>query len=259
MNRKLTQITFSPGGTTAGTADIFCAELSPEKNTVDLLTQKPAGDVLLSRDELLVVAMPVFAGRIPDTAKKLLDHYKGDKTPAVALAVFGNRDYDDALLELCDTLKENGFYVIGAGAFVARHSIFPAVARTRPDEEDKKEIREFARQCAAKMEAGNITGEIPGGLKGNRPYKEASALPLKPKGNRKCNRCNICVKICPVGAISAGNPRKTDKALCVTCTACIYHCPQKARNFSGLLYSIAGKKFAEKFSARKSPEWFIQG
>ena len=61
---------------------------------------------------------------------------KGDKTPAVLVCVYGNRNYDDALLELKDISEANGFVPIAAGAFIARHSIFSDVAVGRPDKED---------------------------------------------------------------------------------------------------------------------------
>ncbi len=256
MSRKLTQITFSPGGTTASVADLFCQEFSQDKTTIEFLTQKPNGEIEFNPEELLVVAMPVFAGRLPQIARGMLRHYKGKKTPAVAMVVYGNRDYDDALLELCDILKENGFSVIGAGAFVARHSIFPRVAESRPDGNDKKSIRDFAVQCSKKIEKKAFKDDFPLGFRGKRPYMEASPLPLKPKGNASCNRCNTCVKICPTAAISEKNPRKTDKNACISCTACIYHCPRKARNFSGIMYGAAGKMFQEKCGPRLSPEWY---
>uniref|UniRef100_A0A7T8BB54 4Fe-4S binding protein n=2 Tax=Breznakiella homolactica TaxID=2798577 RepID=A0A7T8BB54_9SPIR len=179
---------------------------------------------------------------------------KGKNTPAIAAVVYGNRAYDDALLELTDILTDNGFVVIGAAAFVARHSIFPEVARGRPDTADKEILRNFARQCGNRLETIASQGHIT--VKGSRPYREAPPLPLKPSGNSRCNSCGACVKICPVGAITAEEPRKTDKAACITCTACIYVCPQKARSFRGLTYKLAGGAFRKKCSSRKEPELF---
>lgn len=64
----------------------------------------------------------------------------------MAVVVYGNRDYEDALLELHDILSENGFVVVAAGAFVARHSIFPDVAAGRPDRDDLDRMAEFAER-----------------------------------------------------------------------------------------------------------------
>ena len=39
------------------------------------------------------------------------------------IAVYGNRDYDDTLLEMKDILTERGFTVIAGLAAIAQHSI----------------------------------------------------------------------------------------------------------------------------------------
>lgn len=37
-------------------------------------------------------------------------------TPAIAVCVYGNRDYDDALIELKDAIEANGFKTVAAAA-----------------------------------------------------------------------------------------------------------------------------------------------
>ena len=69
----------------------------------------------------------------------------GNNTPAVAVCVYGNRDYDDALLEIKDTLNGNGFRTFAAGAFIGRHCIFPKVAEGRPDASDLEKLPHSAR------------------------------------------------------------------------------------------------------------------
>lgn len=255
MNKKVTLFHFSPGGTTAKIGKEFTAVLGSEVETIDLLQNKALAGRTFAQDDMVVVALPVFSGRIPKMCPKMLAKWKGSNTPAVLLAVYGNRDYDDALLEMQDILTENGFVVIGAGAFVARHSVMPQVAAGRPDAQDSEKLIQFAQQCKAKLEqeAGNCLLEI----KGNRPYREIVTLPLKPAGSSACTKCNACVKICPTGAISEDNPRKTDKARCITCTACIYACPVQARNFRGAMYRMAKNAFQKKCMLRKEPEIFI--
>ena len=85
-------------------------------------------------------------GRIPTQTLISLNQIKANKTPAIVVCVYGNRDYDDALLELKEVVESNGFTVISAGAFVAQHSIFPQVGQNRPDEKDLTKIKEFAIQ-----------------------------------------------------------------------------------------------------------------
>ena len=253
MKNQITQIYFSPGGTTARIAEELSSTLAENIQTIDLLKNAPTSPVRYDADGLVQVAMPVFVGRIPSICAELLKKLEGTNTPAIAVVVFGNREYEDALLELTDLLTERGFIVIGAAAFVAQHSIFPEVAKGRPDANDKRQIRDFAFKCLKKLN-GEV---IPVTVKGSKPYRTISTLPIRPSGNYACTSCQACVKICPTAAIDSANPRKTDKRRCISCTACISACPVNARAFGGLMYKIAGKIFAKKYSVRRKPEIFI--
>lgn len=250
---QITQIVFSPGGTTARVAGQISAALAQNVQTVDLLNAPLDDTVLFGPDQLVLAAMPVFSGRIPGVCLELLKRLKGNGTPAVAVVVYGNRAFEDALLELSNLLESQGFVVIGAAAFVAQHSIFPQVAKGRPDAADEEKAKEFALGCLSKLKAKYSPVSVPG----NRPYREAGTPPLRPSGSTACTNCGVCAKICPAGAIDAATPRKTDKERCIACTACIYACPYHARAFHGLLYKIAGRSFAKKNSARKEPEIFL--
>lgn len=133
----MTSIFFSPRGTTKKTAR---AILGHQEKVLerDLLGRPLTEEWTLPAGEPVLVSMPVYAGRIPGICREmLLAHLKGHGNPAIAVAVYGNRDYDDALVELQDLLEENGFCVIAGAAFVAQHSIFTKVAAGRPDEDDR--------------------------------------------------------------------------------------------------------------------------
>lgn len=257
MSRALTQIYFSPSGSTEKIVRMVTSAFSGNAVSVDLL-QHGGNGFQMGRDELLVVGMPVFAGRIPSLCRDMLDKYRGNGTPAIAIVSYGNRAYEDALLELTELLQGNGFSVIGAGAFAARHSIFPKVGAGRPDVADESVIMEFASKCVNKLaglEEGREYEKLV--VKGNSPYREPSAVPLVPFGNADCSKCGLCVRICPVQAIDAGNPRNTDKDLCIACTACIHMCPKGGRAFRGLKYMIASRSFKKKCKARQNPEYFV--
>ncbi len=62
-----------------------------------------------------------------------INKIKGNGAKAVAVVVYGNRDYDDTLLELKNVLEENGFVVGAMVAAIAEHSIARNLAAGRPD------------------------------------------------------------------------------------------------------------------------------
>lgn len=148
--RELTELYyFSPTGGTKKAGMLLCEGISWDVEAVDLgkkeeAPREPEGD-------LVVAAMPVFGGRIPGVAAEKLRTLNGKGKKAVAVAVYGNRAYEDALLELKDILEECGFEVTAAAALVAQHSMVPEVGAGRPDEEDQKEILEFGRKVRVPM------------------------------------------------------------------------------------------------------------
>lgn len=221
------------------------------------ITQDLLQSLTFKDNDLVIFGIPVYSGRVPALATQYLQKIKGSSTPAILVAVYGNREYEDALLELNNIVKQNGFAPIAAGTFIARHSIFPNVAINRPDEQDKEKIADFAQRCIiAYQNRKDMPKELQ--VKGNYPYREPSKIPLVPKGDSKCDKCGTCVKMCPVNAIPENNPKKTDKKLCISCARCIAVCPQDSRKFRGLIYKIARRKFESSYTAvRKEPEFFF--
>lgn len=254
MVEKINLVYFSAAGTTKAVSTHLAEGMGREIKEYDLLRQPPKQSVTFGPDAPTLFAMPVYAGRIPAVCAEALPQFRGGNTPAIAVVTYGNRDFDDALLELKDLLSENGFVVVAAAAVVAQHSIFPRVASGRPDASDKQRIAAFGQRCNEALNC--FTGAERITVKGNSPYCKPMAIPLQPTGNVKCNTCGTCVSVCPTKAIAADKPRKTDKNRCIACTACIAACPQNARGFRGLLYAVAGKGFAAMTKTRKEPEFF---
>lgn len=166
----------------------------------------------------------------------------------MAVVVYGNRDYDDALLELTDLLRENGFYIAGAAAMIAEHSIFPQVAAGRPDQSDMEKIAGFVSDCTAVINLlqEDLSEEKDSiAVKGNIPYKDPAPVPVKPQVSKLCNNCGICGTLCPACAIDKANG------------TCIKNCPQKARSFGGPIYAAGAMMFKKQCSARREPEFFL--
>lgn len=209
------------------------------------------GDISFQPDELVIIGFPVFSGRVPHIVKKAIENIKGHCTPVILVCVYGNREFDDALLEMKEMVEEKGFYVISAGAFVAQHSIFPTIAQGRPDSIDLLKAKEFGSlsiECA--MQDTNIDVLK---VRGNRPYRPVTRVPLFPSVKSGCIACGHCVKKCPMQAINPNNPKKIDKEKCISCAHCIAICPKQVRSFRGILYGLARRKFEKNFKERKEP------
>ena len=222
MSDKMEVYYFSPTGGTKKVSDIFAAAVGKDAVWHDLrdkqtTTEQPQG-------ELIIVAAPVFAGRIPSVVREKIKTLAGEGKQAVTIAVYGNRAYEDALLEMNDILIQGGFMVIASAAFVAQHSIVPEVGAGRPDAEDEKEIRTFAEAVKNSTSAENI--HVPG----NRPYKPEMKVAAAPLSLSSCTACGVCAKICPTDAIAAAEGKMvTDVSKCILCMACVHACPLQAR------------------------------
>lgn len=255
---ELTAIYFSATDTTRKCVGEVAKGLDQELSKVINLADNI--DVVLpdfTENDVVIVASPVYGGRLPIQVSNALQRLNGNNARAIAIVVYGNRDYDDALLELTDILRAKSFRIVGQGAFIGQHSIFPKVGTSRPDDSDILQLREFGKECrkVVETEAKSYVLDSP---KGNRPYKKIAGVPVHPKAHASdCKRCGVCVVKCPVGAIPKEQPFTTDNKICISCGRCITVCSNKARHYSGAVYSGIGTIFKAAFSKRKSPCWSV--
>ena len=207
---KFYEICFSPTGGTKKAADILSNELSSEIHPIDLTDSKQDfSDISLSDDDTAVIAVPSYGGRVPEPAVSRLASIIGNGAKAVLVCVYGNRAYEDTLIELSDTAKKSGFQVIAGIAAIAEHSIMHQYATGRPDDKDRKELQGFAEKILTKINGSpsDMSGpQIPG----NHPYKKAGGAALVPKADHRCNACGLCAEKCPAQAINRDKPKETD-------------------------------------------------
>ena len=163
---KLSKIYFSPSGTTEKIVTEIAKNFNISQENYDLLSFDEAKEF---SDELVIIGIPVFNGRIPKTACERLSKMKAKNTKAIVVLNYGNMDYGDALLELTELLKENNFEIVGVATTVSQHSQFGEIGRNRPDENDLKKINEFGRNIIKKLETDSVNEIFVGGYK---PYQQ---------------------------------------------------------------------------------------
>lgn len=210
-------------------------------------------------NELTIIGVPVYKGRLPIEVIPRLKKFNAENTPVVLVAVYGNRDFDDALLELKDFSTELGFTPIAAAAFIGEHSYSTEskpIAKNRPDEADLLKAKQFAAEILAKLEKND---GIELNVSGNYPYKELPNAPaMAPRTiDEKCTLCAVCADVCPVDVIEVNKTVITNAEACIWCCACVKACPEDARIFDTPLIQQITNNLFENCSDRKEPGFFI--
>lgn len=269
---KVKTLYFSPTGTVKKIVTTIAAELSasfPAQTDAEHLdfTKKEVRDQAASFQEgdLVVIGTPVYAGRVPNILLKYLNTVAGNGATAVCVVVYGNRCYDDALIELRDVATACGFHVIAAGAFVGEHSFSKLLAKGRPDADDLAIAKAFAEKIVEKSKAGS-TGSLLS-VSGCEPYrayympkdKDGNPVDIRkvtPKTKDNCTKCMICAEVCPMDSIDWSDP-SAFVGICIKCGACIKKCPVEAKYYDDPGYLRHQYELEEQFERRAEPELFV--
>lgn len=243
-NRRIWAIYFSPTHATGRVTETVAASLAEALGATVAswdftLPGKRQSHPDLRAGDVAVVGVPTYAGLVPALIQPWLEALKGRGIPVVAVVTYGNRDFDDALIQLRDLLQDGGFLPFAAGAFVGEHSFSRTLAAGRPDGEDLDQARQLGGMAARRLEGGELAlvevSGVPRPYRGRyqprdrqgRPVNFSQAQPLTGDG---CNHCGLCALLCPAGAIDPAD-LSVHLAPCIKCGACVKACPQNARYF----------------------------
>ena len=262
---SLKMVCFSPTGTTEqvvqavargiGINDVELVDITgPEARLHSLVT---------AEDELIVVGVPVYMGRVPGLLQEWFAKIEANGSPAVCVVVYGNRVYDDAMLELKDMMQKQGAVPVACAAYIGEHSFSEEqtpTAHGRPDSSDLNHAEMFGVKIREKLDSitdpaescvKNIPGEFP--YRGSTELWDVDFIAV----DESCVQCGLCAEICPTGAVDAENSSLIDQVKCITCCACLKKCPQQARTIKDGPVKDARVRLNKLFAEPKEPEYYL--
>ena len=266
---------FSATGTTEEIVTVIAEKLSemltPGRDYMEFDFTSPGARKMtqsFSKGDLVVFGTPTYAGRVPNVLLPYIKEcVKGDGALAVPVVLFGNRDYDDSLIELSGILENDGLLPIAGGAFVGEHAFSYKLGAGRPDGDDISKAVRFAVRIAEKICSIDEKDLAPVKVKGKdplRPYytprdRNGNGIDIrkvKPVTGPECDRCGICAEVCPMGSIPEDDPTSCT-GICIKCGACVKKCPMECKFFKDENYLYHMHELEDIYTERKEPETFI--
>ncbi len=256
MKRHVTAIYFSPTGTSRKGTRAIAKVFDEEYTNMDItMLDEEVPITEFGAEELVVFGAPVYSGRLFQGSVEQFRQLKGDNTPCVITVTYGNRHYDDALLELSDLVKSLGFVPIAAAALVGEHT-YGEIQLERPNEDDIEEDEAFAKAVIEKLDIMNTLEAI--SVPGNSPYKDGGTRgKFRPSTLHTCTSCGLCARKCPAGAIDKKKVHVIDEDKCISCFRCIKSCRMHAKVCDSKEYVEFAKGFTERLRERRENLYIV--
>ena len=262
--KQVKVIYFSATGTTEKVLESIAKGITVEVvEHINLTLPEGARQSILPfSDELVIIGAPVYGGRLPVDAINRFKQLKASKTLSILIVVYGNREFEDALLELKNLAIELGFNPVAGGAFIGEHSFATKdvpIANGRPDTLDVQKASDFGAKIKNKVKAlqspgGQMDLEIPGRLPYEGGPRSMSVSPVTKEDT--CTVCGTCASVCPTAAISIDGSVATKIELCIRCCACIKNCPTGARVMEDSEWKNIANWLNKNCNTRKEPQIF---
>lgn len=265
---------FSPTGSTKTVVHTIATRIAEQTGvpmkTFDFTLPAARNQIqAFSGKDLVILGTPVYAGRVPNLLLNYISSIKGHGAMGVPVVLYGNRSFDDALIELRNIMEVDGFQTVAGGAFIGEHSFSKTMAAGRPDESDLTIAKSFADQIVWKVsKLTSSEANKPVFVTGNDPIhpyfrptdKQGNFIDIrkvKPLTSETCTDCKWCANHCPMGSIPYDNVRETS-GICIKCNACVKGCPVDAKYFADPSYLFHRDDIAARYSSpRKEPSYFL--
>lgn len=274
MIKKVLGMYFSGTGTTKKVVNHIAEKIAKDLNLeyeefdFTILSNRKVGKIF-TEDELVVFGVPVIAGRVPNLLLKYLDTLKGNGALVVPVVLYGNRNFDDALIELRNILKDKGLKPIAGGAFIGEHSFSTILGAGRPDTKDMEIATGFSEDIIKKITRRDFDPDRLVDVKGETPIRfyyqprdskgnSIDIRKVKPKTNMElCNKCGKCIEICPLGSINPEDPSDVF-GICMKCCGCVKGCPSGAKYYDDANYLYHQHELEDQYAGtRREPELFL--
>ncbi len=266
---KVKAVYFTGTGTTKQLVCALAGCLQDDFEEIDIsLPAARRQPLSFSAADLVIFGLPVYAGRVPNVLLPFLRKIEGDDALAVPVVLYGNRAFDDALIELRDLLEQQGMHTVAAGAFVGQHAFSRSLAKGRPDAEDLAEAERLAQGVREKLDGMACPPDAPLEVDGTPyPYsgyyvprgRDGEAMDIRkvhPATKDQCIHCGRCIRVCRMGSIDPSDPAKST-GICIKCGACIKACPVGAKYFSDVRYLFHIHDLEQRYARRGENKIFL--